>query len=598
MTTVTLQPGTDYRSLVDDRLTSTSLFSTYTPTTTAVHNEDCFVSDLDWSGVGWYWTGGASDHYGGAIVNRRYMLMSEHYPGAEYMQALIDQAGGLNVYLTDADGVFHKMTVESYVAIYGDIMMVKFTTDVPDLIKPYPVLPANYASYIGALDSVNDDGVHFPMLMADQEQKFTIHDCIDITIPKTINGDPSSDATRLQYWEAGVEGDSGHPNFVLLPGNVLTLVTCNQGTAYGPFYPLFIDVINAAMDEGYELDVISFTIEETGDEEETEETEEEGDTMTEYQYIDYAILLERVGHAVFGNRSEFSTDNTTDIENAINDGLRDVYAAHDWSFFHPVTTITTVAPYSTGTVEIEDGVVTLTDDVGSLTEAIFPTWAAYGVLKVNGSFYEVSSRGGDNAVTLEDTSVAADELSTYELRRYEYDLPTGYEKIDGELTYEPGESDFYPPVKQRHDSEIQRKRQDNDDEARPLYFSVRTIEFDPTVGSRRQLILYPTPDDEYILYAKMTLRPTSIDATNKYPVGGEKLSQLILEACLASAERLYDGAEGIHTKRFQELLPLAIMSDQEASSPTTLGPNSPRGENANYARGMQFGNITLNGEPL
>jgi len=180
-----------------------------------------------------------------------------------------------------------------------------------------------------------------------------------------------------------------------------------------------------------------------------------------------------------------------------------------------------------------------------------------------------------------------------------YSLPTGYESIESEMHYAPGESDFYPPVHQRHDSEIRKRQQDDDDEGRPLYFSVRTVEFDPAVGSLRQLVLYPTPDDEYILYAKMTLRPTMIDATDQYPIGGAMLSALITESCLAAAEHGYDETEGVHTKSFHELLPLAIQADMEASSPRTLGPDAPNKENVDLvSRSVMMGAITLEGEIL
>jgi hypothetical protein len=243
----------------------------------------------------------------------------------------------------------------------------------------------------------------------------------------------------------------------------------------------------------------------------------------------YSSLLERVGHFLFGIRSGFSSDQTDDIEECIQDGLHDVYSAHRWSFFRPLQEITTV-----------DGTA-------------------------------------------------------------EYSLPIACEAIEGDLNYEPGESDFYPPVEQRHDSEIRKRQQDADstDTGRPLYFSVRNVEFDPTVGSRRQVVLFPTPDDAYVLLARMKLRPTMIDAVNQYPVGGEAISQLIVEACLAAAERNYDEEAKHHTRRFMELLPLAIAADNEMTSPTTLGPDAPKGESENvYSRAMLCGDLTLNGVTL
>jgi hypothetical protein len=161
-----------------------------------------------------------------------------------------------------------------------------------------------------------------------------------------------------------------------------------------------------------------------------------------------------------------------------------------------------------------------------------------------------------------------------------YSLPTGYESIETELHYAPGESDFYPPVRERHDSEIRKLQMDNEDTdyARPRYFAVRTVEFDPDVGSRKQLVLWPTPDATYVLYARMTLRPTAISTSNQYPIGGEQLAQVILEACLAAAELNMDDTSGIHGKQFQELLPFAIQADLLSATPRTLGNDAPEGE--------------------
>lgn len=306
----------------------------------------------------------------------------------------------------------------------------------------------------------------------------------------------------------------------------------------------------------------------------------------------YSSLMEEVGEERFGIRSGFSSEQTSKIERCIKHGLRDVYAAHSWSFFRPVKEITTTAPYNTGTITIASGVVTLSDGT-------FPSWAAVGVLKIDNEYYDVDTRDGDTQVTLEDTSVTEADASSYELGRPEYDLPTTFEAIEGDLTYEPGQSDFYPPVRQKHDGEIRRLRQDDPYHDRPFYYGVRTVEFDPTVGSRRRLSLYPTPDAAYVLKARMKLRATMIDETNCYPVGAESLSQVITEACLAAAERNYDEQEGRHTKRFMELLPLAIAADQEMTSPTSLGPDAPRGENADtVSRSVRMGDVTLDGVTL
>lgn len=322
-------------------------------------------------------------------------------------------------------------------------------------------------------------------------------------------------------------------------------------------------------------------------------------TETGLMVASYSSLLERVGHYLFGIRTSFSSDQITDIEDCIRDGLHDVYTAHNWSFFRPVEDISTTAPYATGTVTIAAGVVTLSGGT-------FPAWAADGLLKVASAYYSVASRDGNTQLTLDDTSVTVASASAFELGRPEVELNSAFEAISGDsdLTYYPDQNDLYPPVRQRHDKAIRTWQQDNPYYDRPIYYSVRTVEFDPTTGSRKRLALYPTPGAAYVLRVPMILRPTMIDETNQYPVGGETLAQVILEACLAAAERNFDEENKRHTERFQQLLPLAILADMEKSAPTSLGPDMPKGERGRglyddyWLRSSRIGTLTLDGDSL
>ena len=320
-------------------------------------------------------------------------------------------------------------------------------------------------------------------------------------------------------------------------------------------------------------------------------------TSTGSMVASYNSLLERVGHFLFGKRTGFSSDQKSDIEECIHDGLRDVYAMHPWSFFRPIREIATVAPHTTGTVTVASGVVTF-------TSATVPTWAALGVLKIGNNYYDVDTRDSNSQVTLEDTSVTVSSASSYELGRQEYDLPTGFDSIanDSDLHYEPGQGEWYPPVTQRHDSMVRHKLQDDPYFDRPIFYSVRTVEFDPDVGSRKRLALYPTPDAAYVLKVPMVLRPVPISAGDQYPVGGEMLTQVITEACLAAAERNYDDQGREHARRFQELIGVAIRDDLERSTPTSLGRDMPAGESYgnilrddHWARSVRMGDVTIDG---
>lgn len=329
-------------------------------------------------------------------------------------------------------------------------------------------------------------------------------------------------------------------------------------------------------------------------------SQEEGAVTT--MQTTYSSLLNRVGHYLFGIRSGFSTDQTNDIVDCISDGLNRVYTAHNWSFFRPVADVITTAPYATGTITIASGVVTLTGGT-------FPSWAADGILKVNNSYYSVASRGGNAQITLDDTTVTVASAASYQLARPEIPLDAAFDSINGgdsDLTYYPSPEMWYPPVRQRHDSMIRRLEADNPEFERPLFYSVRTSLFDPTVGSRKVLALYPAPDKVYTLRVPMVLRPISLSESNPYPIGGEMLTQVILEASLASAEHNFEEREHVHEKRYLEQIALAIRNDLDRSSPTELGPDSPRDVYGRFSvfdyndrlRQQRIGRLTFDGDTL
>lgn len=317
--------------------------------------------------------------------------------------------------------------------------------------------------------------------------------------------------------------------------------------------------------------------------------------------VSYSSLKERVGHYLFGAEvnTAFSQDQLTRIGYCISDGLRRVYAAHEWSFFRPVVDVSTTAPYVTGSVTVASGVVTL---VGGT----FPSWAASGLFMVNNRYYSVASRGGNTQITLDDLTVSVASASSYSLARPTIPMDAAFDSIanDSDLAYYPGPDQWYPSVSNRHDSTIRKLEADNPEFSRPCFYSVRTDRFDPAVGSRKSLAFYPAPDAVYTMRVPMILRPVDLDDSNPFPVGAEMLSQVILEACLAAAEHNYEEREHVHEKRFQEMILLAIRNDMERSSPTSLGPDAPRSEYGKYnvfdydyrTREQRIGRLTIGGQ--
>lgn len=315
----------------------------------------------------------------------------------------------------------------------------------------------------------------------------------------------------------------------------------------------------------------------------------------------YSSLVERVGHYLFGAESgdSFSADQLTRIKYCIHDGLHRVYSAHEWSFFRPLADVVTTAPYATGTVTVASGVVTLSGGT-------FPSWAANGIFMVGNKYYSVASRNGNTQITLDDTSVNVANASSYKLARPEVQMDAAFDSVanDSNLTYYPGPDLWFPAAEMRHDSTIRKLEADAPEFGRPRFYSVRMDRFDPSVGSRKSLAFYPAPDAAYTMRVPMILRPVDIDPSNEYPIGGEMLSQVILEACLASAEHNYEEREHVHEKRFLELIALAIRNDQERSSPTSLGRDMPQGNGGKFGvfdydyrtREQRIGRLTIGGQ--
>jgi hypothetical protein len=318
--------------------------------------------------------------------------------------------------------------------------------------------------------------------------------------------------------------------------------------------------------------------------------------------ISYSILVSRVGHYLFGAEAgaSFTQEQLTRIGYCITDGLRRVYASHDWSFFKPLVDVTTTAPYATGTITIASGVVTL---VGGT----FPSWAANSILRVNNKYYSVASRLSNSQISLDDITVTVSSASAYQIARTDIPMDIAFDSVanDSDLTYYPGPDQWFPSVCNRHDATIRKLETTNPEFGRPAYYSVRTDRFDPNVGSRKSLAFYPAPDAAYVLRVPMILRPVDLSDANPYPIGGEMLSQVFLEACLAAAEHNYEEREHVHEKRYLEMIALAIRNDQDRSSPTSLGQDMPRGTYSKFSvfdynyrsREQRIGRLTIEGDP-
>lgn len=277
-----------------------------------------------------------------------------------------------------------------------------------------------------------------------------------------------------------------------------------------------------------------------------------------------------------GSLQGWSADQVADSEDILKAAGRLIYAAHRWSFLFPLNTFTTSAAYTTGTVAIAAGVVTLTGGT-------FPSWAADGEITVLGVTYTINTLDGNTQVTLDDTSVTVAAGKTFQLTRPAYTLPDDFGTLQGPITFRPGANSYYGPIEIFGESQIRTRKQSTLITGVPRRAALRPKAHTPTTGQRWELILDPDPDAEYVLYHRYGVNPNALTATNKYPYGGMKYGELWIAATLYAAEqRFKDVSEWQWKGVFEERLGHAIGMDEKDAAPDFLGYNGDRSPYASH----------------
>lgn len=284
--------------------------------------------------------------------------------------------------------------------------------------------------------------------------------------------------------------------------------------------------------------------------------------------VGYNDLIVAIGHYLGWGRDTdaYSADQETRIDRHIRSGLLRFYnvPGYTWSFLQPESTITTVAPYSTGTVEITGGTVTLTDGT-------WPSWAAGASLNVGGAYYNVTARTDDSDITIDDTSLEVDAGTSYSLGRYAYDLPAAFSQFDGELECRSTADAMYGPISLSTAAEVRRRLAIEPAFSYPDIVGVRAKEFDATVGQRYEALFHPAPDAAYTYWYSYRVTPSMLSSVNLYPLGGTEHGETIREACLAAAELAEIGQQGPHAAEFAVLLENSLSIDKLHHAPTSLG---------------------------
>lgn len=251
--------------------------------------------------------------------------------------------------------------------------------------------------------------------------------------------------------------------------------------------------------------------------------------------------------------------------------LRNEEIPHVWSWLHEEQTLTTDAPYSTGTISATNGTVTLTGGT-------WPNWAADGHLVYNNAEYEVATRTSDSVIVLADTSVTIAAGATYTLGHWVYELPDSFASMDSPVIYEPRNTFPWREIKETDALRIHELRQPWPVPNYPQWFAIRPQTFDATTGQRYDLLLVPTPNAAYHLRYRCTVNPVTMDATNLYYRGGLPHSETIREAILAAAEQTLLDNAGMHTTLFMQRMAGSVGADRARAMPQSLGQDMYLGD--------------------
>jgi hypothetical protein len=143
----------------------------------------------------------------------------------------------------------------------------------------------------------------------------------------------------------------------------------------------------------------------------------------------YSDMIAHLTDYLGGNATK---EASRDARRAILNAYREIASAHPWSYYYSRLHLTTVAPYSTGTIAYTQTGGTY-ERMVVLTGGTWPAWAAYGQIVLDNIVYEVAELKDSVTLTLGiDANPGADiaALSPYLLYRDKYPLPGDFISMD------------------------------------------------------------------------------------------------------------------------------------------------------------------------
>lgn len=183
-------------------------------------------------------------------------------------------------------------------------------------------------------------------------------------------------------------------------------------------------------------------------------------------------------------KSDSSEATMRQCKRAVLEAYRTLTQERDWKYFLTQYTVQLAASYSTGTVAYTSSSRTLT-----LTTGTWPTWAAYGTVRISGVSYQVQTRTSSSALVLDANNCPVDDIASgtsYVIYRNVYTLPSNFRTLVGGVYDEQTASSL------RYISPADWNRLDRAtaSSGNPLYYTVMS---DPNLVGSKCIAFWPYP---------------------------------------------------------------------------------------------------------
>lgn len=140
------------------------------------------------------------------------------------------------------------------------------------------------------------------------------------------------------------------------------------------------------------------------------------------------------------------------------------------------------------------------------------------------------------------------------------DLPDDHGRVLGDFYYEA--SAYRRSIRQVSEERYQALISRSESPGLPQVCRVRHKAKSDALGHRLEVAWWPIPDAAYTLTYRYEAYAGKLGDGNRYPLGGMRHAELLIQSCLAVAEQRDNDERGQHTLDFERLLVAAIEQDR------------------------------------